>query len=187
MSDQQALEHRLRELRASFDDSFAHAASTPSTETLDVLELSVASQAFLVRVSELRSVHAGCVVKRVPTASATLLGLWSRRGVVYAVHDTAALLGAGKDPQASWLMIARQVPIAFGCAGLTRHHRLPREAWIGSAQDTRDAGGRMQAAMVDGVRLTLISVPQLIAQVTSAGTGTPATGRDEGEGTGHGR
>jgi len=164
-SNQEALEERLREMRASFDDAFAHRPVAPNSETLDVLEVAVASQSFLVRVSELRSVHASCVVKRVPTPSATLLGLWSRRGAVYAVHDIAVLLGVGADARASWLMVARQVPIAFAASALKRHHRLPKDAWIEGASEQE----AMQVASVDGVRLSLISMSRLIEQVTTSG------------------
>lgn len=179
LNRQDALDERLREMRASFDDAFAHQPVTSNSETLDVLEVAVASEAFLVRVSDLRSVHASCVVKRVPTPSATLLGLWSHRGAVYAVHDTAALLGVGRDAAATWLMVAREAPIAFAATGLRRYHRLDADAWVEGASK----GDGMQAARADGVRLTVISMPRLIGQVTQPGD---AGGWEEG-GKGNGK
>lgn len=168
MSDSQALQARLQQLRDAFDDSFTHAATSDSVETLDLLELVVGNQCFLVPVADVRSVHVARPIMRVPTASASLLGLVGLRGAILAVHDLGAMLGVTTDRTAPWLMVARQAPIAFGFQKLERHLRLPVNARMAAVDPQRILGAEI--TVDHGVRRAVIQVDRMVDQVLAAGT-----------------
>lgn len=163
MSDPIALDARLQLLRDAFDDSFAHAANDETVETLDMLDISVGRQRFLVPVSQLRSVHAARPITAVPMRAGSLLGLIGLRGAMFALHDLGTLLGVPTDKTAPWLLVARRAPVAFAFQAVERHLRLNADAMMAAVKPDQLLGA--EAVLDQGTRRSVIQIDRVVEQL----------------------
>lgn len=158
-------EQKLTSLRAEFDRSFSVAAGGPRPSELDLLAIVVGGDAYALRLSEVRSLHADRKLVAAPSVLPELLGLCGFRSVLTPVYDLAQLLGYGAGRAARWLVVAEAAsPIAFAFEGFDSHLRVVLESV--SAPETSNADTHTAAVVgavrADGATRPLIHLPALV-------------------------
>jgi len=133
-------------LRRRFDESFAVAAS-PQTERLEeFLAIRVASDPYVLRVSEIAGLHADLRIVAVPSPDSQLLGIVALRGTMAPVYDLAAMLAYQASARPRWIVLARASQlVGFAFDTFETHFRVPDTAIA-----ARDA---QAAAHLDGTVL----------------------------------
>jgi hypothetical protein len=112
-------------LRLSFDERFSRPVAETGAARMGALNVSVGGDAHLVRIAHIVGLHAKPQILRVPSASATLLGIVGLRGVIVPVFDLAILLGYPPTPTVTCLITAgAPQPIAFGLEMFEAHVRI---------------------------------------------------------------
>lgn len=128
MSASQKLDDRLRSLREEFDRSFAVAAVESTARPVDCLAIRIAGDPYVLRLSEVASIHADRSLVAAPSLLPELRGIAGFRGILTPVYDLGALLGYGAQPLSKWLVVAAwPAPIAFAFGTFEAHLRVPTE------------------------------------------------------------
>jgi purine-binding chemotaxis protein CheW len=159
-------EQKLLSLRQEFDQSFSRAAFGPRPSELDFLALVVAGDAYAMRLSEVRSLHADRKLVAAPSLLPELLGVCGFRSVLTPVYDLAQLLGYGPGRTARWLVVAEgALPIAFAFEGFESHLRVPLESV--SAPESSNPGMTAVSGGVrsPGVTRPLLHLPSLVEAI----------------------
>jgi chemotaxis signal transduction protein len=157
-------ERKLLSLRQEFDQSFVRAAGGPQPSQLDFLAIVVAGDAYAVRLSDVRSLHADRKLVAAPSVLPELLGMCGFRSVLTPVYDLAQLLGYGAKRDARWLVVVEGAqPIAFAFEGFDAHLRVPLESV--SAPDEASAGAVGGAVLNLGVTRPLLRLPSLVEAI----------------------
>ncbi|HYQ46779.1 MAG TPA: chemotaxis protein CheW [Polyangiaceae bacterium] len=160
------IEQRLSALRQDFDQSFARAAGGPQPSQLDFLAIVVAGDAYAIRLSEVRSLHAERKLVPAPSLLPELLGVCGFRSVLTPVYDLAQLLGYAAEPTARWLVIVEAAsPIAFAFGGFDSHLRVSLESV--SAPETSNGGAAAVGGAVrnQGITRPLLHLPSLVEAI----------------------
>jgi purine-binding chemotaxis protein CheW len=151
-------------LRRRFDESFAVAASPHSERLEGFLAIRLASDLYVLRVSEIAGLHADLKVVAVPSHDSQLLGIVALRGTMAPVYDLAALLGYPSSARPRWIVLARASQlVGFAFDTFESHLRAPDAAI--AARDARAAahlGGTVRAADVSRPIVRLTSLVELI-------------------------
>ena len=159
-------EHKLLALRQEFDLSFSLAAGGPQPAQADFLAIVVAGDAYAIRLSEVRSLHAERRLVAAPSVLPELLGVCGFRSVLTPVYDLAQLLGYGAGRAARWLAVVEgALPIAFAFEGFDSHLRVALEDV--SAPETANAGASAVVGAVQSAGLTrpLLHLPSLVEAI----------------------
>jgi purine-binding chemotaxis protein CheW len=119
---------RAHALRSAFDRTFSEPPALAAASTEDLLAVTIAGDAYALRVSELSGLVSNRKVVAVPTRAPHLLGVAGVRGVLVPVYGLASLLGYdGARPQSPWLALCgRQEPVALAFEQLDGFLRVPR-------------------------------------------------------------
>lgn len=113
-------------LRAEFDHAFAGATAPPAPFD-DALALTLGTDGYAVRLSDLLSLHADRKIVAPFTARPHLLGLAGFRGALVPVFNLRTLLGYPPSTMPRWLVIAKSTkPVAFGFDTFDSYLRTPR-------------------------------------------------------------
>lgn len=154
------LSDRARTLREDFDASFARLPPSVESELVDFLIVTAAANHYVLRLSEVASVHVDRKVTPVLSPLPELLGLADFRGLLTPIYGAAALLGRVADREARFLVVVRHAqPIGFAFAGLERHLRVaPSELALDDvAEDPFTSGAvRLEGRMLRILRLTAL-------------------------------
>lgn len=123
------------DLRNTFDRSFARPREFKTENRENFLAVRVADHPYLIRLSDVVSLHAHRQIVALPSALPELLGIAGFRGVVAAVYDLRVLLGHSGNSALSWLLLVRaSEPLGFAFDSFERHISVPSEAVAKSAQ-----------------------------------------------------
>jgi chemotaxis signal transduction protein len=161
-----SIDQKLSALRQDFDQSFAGAAGGPRPSQLDFLAIVVAGDAYAIRLSEVRSLHADRKLVAAPSVLPELLGVCGFRSVLTPVYDLAQLLGYGAGQAARWLAVAEgAAPIAFAFAKFDSHLRVSLESV--SAPETSSSGAAAVGGAVrsQGITRPLLHLPSLVEAI----------------------
>ena len=154
----------LQRLRSEFDESFAHPARAPDGASIGLLEVTVAGQAFLIRVSEVSAVYADKAISALPGAAPDLLGVAGFRGSVVAIFDLGLLLGLHGASSHRWVIQARNEHIGFALESFIGHAQVP----AGTLHATREPGATdtgQEVAQIRGVSHPLIELSSVVDRV----------------------
>jgi purine-binding chemotaxis protein CheW len=122
---------RLAELRESFDLSFTRPPPARA-ETVDLLAITVGTDALAVDLSEVAGIVADRAVTRLPGSPPALLGVAALRRQLVPVYDLAMVLGTagerGPGGGPRWMILATGSPaVALAVDRVDAHLRVPRE------------------------------------------------------------
>lgn len=122
-------------LREEFDGAFAVAPeATPNLERF--IAVRVGTAAYVVPLSELRSIARMTTVTPAPSSRRELIGIVPVRGAVLAVFDLAPLLGQPPQPSPRWLVTVRD-RLAFAVDHVDGYVAVPRASITGDVVGTR--------------------------------------------------
>jgi len=160
------IEQRLSALRQEFDQSFSRAAGGPQPSQLDFLAIVVAGDAYAIRLSEVRSLHAERKLVPAPSLLPELLGVCGFRSVLTPVYDLAQLLGYGPEPTARWLVVVEgALPIAFAFGGFDSHLRVSLES-VSVPETSNDGAAALRGAVRNqGITRPLLHLPSLVEAI----------------------
>ena len=136
---------------------------------LSALVFPVGLDRYAAAAANVREVVAGPLVNKLPTAPATLLGVFNLRGEVVPLFDTAALLGLGSLGDATPDdIIVIVVTTAVGPAGLVVS-AIPKVTVLGEPIGTTDLRCTLGAFSVDDGIAVLVDLESLL-DMSGAGT-----------------
>jgi purine-binding chemotaxis protein CheW len=167
-----ALELRVRGLRAAFDRTFALAPSTDREPTEDLLLIRVGPAPYALRISELAGVAKDRPIVAAPSHRHELLGLAALRGEVLCVYSMAHLLGLSEETSAPpWIALSGGAePVALAFARVEGFLRAARAAVH------EDPGGRLVRAVLkeESLARPIVDLPAMLETVHGhAGTTGP--------------
>ncbi len=164
MSAQQQLDDQLRVLREEFDHSFALATVQGAAQQLDFIAIRVAGDPYVLRLSEVASLHADRRLVAAPSLLPELSGIAGFRGILTPVYDLGALLGYPPEPHSKWLVVAQwSSPIAFAFGAFEAHLRVAAER-VSLANG--EANSAVNGAVHDGNgAVPLLHLPSLVEGV----------------------
>ena len=156
-------------LRRRFDESFAVAASPRSERLEEFLAIRVASDPYVLRVSEIAGLHADLRIVAVPSPDSQLLGIVALRGTMAPVYDLAALLAYPPSARPRWIVLARAAQlVGFAFDTFESHVQAPDAAIAArDAQAAAHWGGTLRAAEVLRPIVRLTSLLDLIKERNS--------------------
>ena len=161
-------------LREAFDASFARAVEGAAAPVEHMLAVRIATDPYVLRLSEIAGLHVDLDVVSLPSAVRELRGIASLRNGIVPVYDLAQLLGYAGGAPARWLVLAG------------RRHKLGLafdrfEAYLGVTSEqlsaSRGARGRRHIAGVvrDGdLARPIVHVSSVLEAIAAAAlAGTP--------------
>jgi chemotaxis signal transduction protein len=122
------------------------------------LIMPVGADWYAVEMQRVREVVTSPMLASVPTAPATLLGVFNLRGEIVPLFDTAALLGLGRIPAPSHATV---VETALGPAGLVVS-AIPESVELGEPIGTTETPGTVASYAVGSRLATLLDVDILL-------------------------
>ena len=121
-----SLQERAARFAENFDRTFAAPAHVDDGETESLLALSLAGDAYAVRLDEVAGLHPAKALLRVPTPFPDLLGVVALGGRIMPVYSLRALLNYAPDRDPPrWLLLAGPT-LALAIDGCDGHLRVPR-------------------------------------------------------------
>jgi chemotaxis signal transduction protein len=164
MTESQELDDRLRTLREEFDHSFALAAVQGQAEQLDFVAIRIAGDPYVLRLSEVASLHADRRLVGAPSLLPELRGIAGFRGILTPVYDLGALLGYAAQANSKWLVVAQwSAPIAFAFEAFETHLRIPTDrVSLASSNASSAVNGAVQYG---DAAVPLLHLPSLIEGV----------------------
>jgi chemotaxis signal transduction protein len=154
-------ESKAAELRSRFDSAFALPRQAAAEDFEDFLQVSVGSERYALRLSELAGLVARRPITPVPSRAPGLLGVAGIRGEIVPVFGLASLLGGADDRSPPWLVLsAAPHSIALGFSAFDGFSRLAR-----SELHRGTAAGPYSNSFIstaEGAR-AVIAVPLLVA------------------------
>jgi len=157
--------HRAALLREAFDRAFAEAWSPEAGAFEDLLDVSVGSARYAIRLAEIAALAADVPITPLPTSVPALIGIAGFRDEIVPVYDLGALLGHAAEAGRRWLAVAAgDTPVALAFAALERHLRVPAAAV--AARDPSDAAPYIGAVahLEPGPRL-IVSIPSILMAI----------------------
>jgi chemotaxis signal transduction protein len=155
-----SLDPKLRALRDAFDGSFAVPSGAELREYLDFIAIRVAGDPYVVRLSEIQSLHASRTLVAAPSLLPALLGVAGFRGVLTPIYDLGHLLGYTGEWSAKWLIVAQNAaPIGFAFGTFEAHLRVTLDQ-ISPAEG--ETGAVRGAVSSDAGALPVLHLPSIV-------------------------
>jgi hypothetical protein len=104
---QSGIDAKLAELRAVFDESFAHPAVLPEDAGERLLTIRIGAEGYALRLGEISGIQALRRVVPLPGGPEGFRGLAGIRGRLVAVYSLAALLGIRGAGEENWLVMTQ--------------------------------------------------------------------------------
>jgi chemotaxis signal transduction protein len=123
------------------------------------LIMPVGADWYAIEMARVREVVASPMLASVPTAPATLLGVFNLRGEIVPLFDTAALLGLGRVSAPSHATV---VDTALGPAGLVAS-AIPESVELGEPTGATETPGTVASYTLGSRLATLIDVETLLS------------------------
>jgi len=171
MTTTPSLEETLRDLRESFDQSFAIAPVVEGDGLEDILAVRIAGDPYGLRMREIRGLVATRRVVPVPSRRPELLGVAGHRGAVVTVYSLAALLGYPVDVAPTpWLaLVGESEPLGFGFAAFDGFFRA-RGSDLRAAEEHGRATLHVRSVVVMGNQLRrVVDVPSVLRTLEARG------------------
>ena len=119
------LSHRARALREASMRTFARPPPSAEPGLEDFLIVTAAADRYVLRLSEVTSVHVDRRVTPVLSPMPELLGLADFHGRLTPIYAAGALLGCTGAQEPRFLVVARHAqPVGFAFTALQRHLRV---------------------------------------------------------------
>jgi purine-binding chemotaxis protein CheW len=173
------LADRAESLRQAFDRAFAEPRGEPARPTENLLAISIGSEPYALRLSEIAGLFVDRKVTRLPGGDTALLGLSGFRGAIVPVYDLHALLGRPAVEASRWLAIAAGAPVALAFETLAGHLRVAPEAILPREADAQSMGLVREFVSTDGPVRPVVHLAAVIDAILKQ---RPATTRGEREG-----
>jgi chemotaxis signal transduction protein len=119
---------RAEALRLAFDRSFTEQASRDAAVIENLLTLSLASEPYALRLSEISGLFLDRRITPVPGGAVGLLGIAGFRGSIVPVYDLAVLLGLAASESPRWLVMAAAAPVALAFDAFDGHVQIQAQA-----------------------------------------------------------
>jgi chemotaxis signal transduction protein len=149
-----SIAQRASEMRTAFDRSFAEAPQPPATLRHDFLTVTIGTDRYAIRLSEVAGLFADRRITPVPGRAPSLVGIAGFRGAVIPVFDLRTILGYSSAQRPRWLVIAAAMPVALAFDSFDGHLRLAPEAVV-----PQSAGDTLRGCVRDTARAHDISRP----------------------------
>jgi hypothetical protein len=147
---------RLRELRAGFDDAFAHPAAVSVADGEDILAVGAGAGRYAVTLADVAGLHADRPVTPLPGGPPHQLGVTAFRRTVVPVLDLRILLGQPAADPPRWLLLTATRPaVALAFDRFEGHAEIPPRA----------PGD--EVVHLGGVAHPVIDVPALVQRATA--------------------
>jgi len=163
------LSTKARELRRTFDESFAVPPPPPAPPTVALLLVRVAGELLAIRRTDMTGFTRGENLALVPSGTPAFLGLAGLRGGLYPVWSLAGLLGRPLPPAGSscWLVLAetRGAPCGFACELFEKMIFVPAASVTGSARHDASAGFISAMAPWESALVPVVDLPALQAHI----------------------
>lgn len=132
---------------------------------MQALLLPVGPEWYAFDTAAVREVVAGPLVIPLPTAPASVLGVFNLRGEIIPVFDTAALLGVGQSELHPYAVV---VDTGMGPAAVAAHD-IPEVADLAEQAGASELPGALGAFAVDGRLAVLLDVDAVLAPARIGG------------------
>lgn len=132
---------------------------------MQALLLPVGPEWYAFDTTAVREVVAGPLVISLPTAPASVLGVFNLRGEIIPVFDTAALLGIGQSALHPYAVV---VDTGMGPAAVAAHD-LPEVADLEEQAGASELPGALGAFAVNGRLAVLLDVDAVLAPARIGG------------------
>lgn len=157
---------------ASFSGTPSSSEALPPADGTSALVIPVNTEWYAIPAGSAREVVADPTVASLPTAPSAALGLFSLRGEIVPLFDTAQLLGLGRLSNVTHAAVLRT---PAGPAGLAAT-ALPRVVEMGARLGDSDLPGTLGIYAVAGRLAVLLDLATLLYPATAAATPAgPAT------------
>ena len=132
---------------------------------MNALLLPVDREWYAIESSWVREVVAAPLLVPLPTAPATVLGVFNLRGEIVPTFDVARLLGVGQSPDHPFVVV---VDSGLGLAALAAHG-VPELADLGEQLGAADVPGGVARFACDGRVAVLLAVDEVLAPARIGG------------------
>lgn len=122
------MSERAAELRRAFDSSFARLPDVQRASGENLLGVTVGSDPYLVRLTEIAGVFVDKKITAVPSAVPAFLGFAGLRGTVVPVYDFGMLLGYPASQMPRWLMVSSDGAVGLAFEAFQQCVTVPFEA-----------------------------------------------------------
>ena len=148
-------------LAEAFDRAFAVAPAALAPDSIDLIGIRLGGDPFALRLADTTGMFSGRVITPMPSAVRELRGIAGIRGALVPVYDLAELLGRPPARHATWLVVARQAPVAFVFEVFERQIRLTADA-LAARENSQHV---REVATADGIARPIIDLSSLVAAV----------------------
>jgi purine-binding chemotaxis protein CheW len=132
---------------------------------LQALLLPVGPEWYALDTIWVREVVAAPLLIPLPTAPATLLGVFNLRGEIVPLFDTAALMGVGRSPEHPFAAV---VDTGLGPAALAAH-AVPEVVTLGEQAGASELPGAVASYALDGRIAVLLDTEAVLAPARIGG------------------
>lgn len=155
------LSHRARALREAFDAAFARPPPSVDPGLEDFLIVAAGADRYVLRLSEVASVHVDRKVTPVLSPMPELLGLADFHGRLTPIYAAGALLGCAGAQEPRFLVVARHAqPVGFAFTALQRHLRVAASELM--LDDLTHDPFTQGAVRIDGSALRILELTALV-------------------------
>lgn len=156
---------RAKELRRSFDESFAVAHRRETDVHEDFIAIRLGENPYAIRLREVSGLFDRKVITPLPGSVSGLLGVASFRGTIVPVFDLRALLGHSRGLPPRWVvLLPARSPVSLAFDQFEGHLRLPRNP---SGDKERQAGRDYVQGVVSvaGVSRPVLHVQSILDEI----------------------
>jgi chemotaxis signal transduction protein len=168
-------------LREAFDRAFAQAPSESAAVLERLLEISVGSDRYVVRLAELSGFFTNSKITRLPSPVSELIGIGGILGRVLPVYDLGMLLGYPRTAAPRGVAVTAHPQVGLACHGFAGYISAPQGSIV-PAEIRATTGRRHVREVLQGesprLVIDLTSVLETIQQRISSGSQTRGSGEE---------
>lgn len=161
---------RAAALRADFDRVFAEPARSENRETIDFLAMRLGGDAFAIRLEQTAGLFSDRKVTPVPTSLPAFSGIAGLRGAIVPVYDLGVLLGYFPALSLRWLVVAREVSVAFAFDVFDGQLRADRGDLL-AHEATPSRGHTAEVVRISGISRPVVDLSSVVAALRGRADG----------------